>query len=47
MTLMNDNMEELKTMGVGEGDICTQSFRKGVYTMVAVGLPVSTTIVSI
>ena len=34
-------MDDLKTMGVGEGDLVTHSFRKGVATMVASGCTVS------
>ena len=28
MTLVKENMDDPKTMGVGEGDICTHYFRK-------------------
>ena len=41
MTLVKENMDELKTMGVRQGGICTYYFKKGVATMVASGFTVS------
>ena len=44
MTLVKDNVYELKNMGVGDACIVTNSYRKGVATMVVAGCTVSTTI---
>jgi len=47
LQFVNDNMEELKLLGVKEGDLGTHSVRKGVATMVAAGCTVSPPIVSL
>ena len=46
MTLVNDNMNEMNTMGVVEGYIGMNSCRKGVSIMFAAGFSVSPPIVS-
>ena len=37
MTIVKGNMDELNTMGIGEGGIGTHYYRKGVAIMVSAG----------